>query len=366
MPFQINIQQMTKLNNDSTYVGIDLGTNTTFMTGSIGKKPDEMFEFKIPTIVGEIPHDSVLGIFDTDSGPLIGEDAVRESDYLNIRRPLSEGVISDIEATGIFFNAIHARVSRLSPERPVYAVIGIPATTTEKDRLAVSDACRGIFEGFILAPEPFLAALGFRDDSRLRSVGYHDPVRNSLIIDIGAGTTDLCLIQGRYPTDKDTLTFPVAGDWIDEQLMKSLKSHYPTFDLSIDDIRRIKEEHAAVQKKTVATSEVMIKGKKKVIDVSEALSDSISKLLDQIFESVVRMIESAPSRMSEVLVKNIILTGGGSQIRHLDKALQDRLTKYGFESPECRAVGGDYWRLVGTGAYKFAVSAPREQWMSNF
>lgn len=357
---------MTKLNNDSTYVGIDLGTNTTFMTGSIGKKPDEMFEFTIPTIVGEIPDDSVLGVFDSNRGPLIGEEAVRESDYLNIRRPLYEGVISDIEATGIFFKAIHAKVSRLSPERPVYAVIGIPATTTEKDRLAFADACRGVFEGFILVPEPFLAALGYRDDSRLKADGYHDPVRNSLIVDIGAGTTDLCVIQGRYPTDKDTLSFPIAGDWIDEQLMLRLKAQYPTFDLSIDDIRRIKEEHAAFQKKMVATSEVIIKGKKRVIDVSEALTDSISKLLDHVFESVVRMIESTPSRMSAVLVKNIILTGGGSQISHLDRALQDRLTKYGIESPECRAVGGDYWRLVGTGAYKFAVSAPREQWMSNF
>jgi rod shape-determining protein MreB len=357
---------MTNLKNDATYVGIDLGTNTTFLTGSAGRKPDEMFEFTIPTIVGEIPGDSVLGVFDSDRAPLIGEDAIRESDYLNIRRPLAEGVISDIEATGIFFGAIHSRISKVSPERPVYAVIGIPAGTTERDRLALGDACRGIFEGFILAPEPFLAALGFRDDSRLKSGDYHDPVRNSLIIDIGAGTTDFCVIQGRYPSDKDKYSFPVAGDWIDEQILNRLTSQYPAFDLSIDDIRKIKEEHAAVQKKLSASPEVMIKGKKKVIDISEALTESISELLDQVFEATIRMVESSPSRMSEVLVKNIILTGGGSQIRFLDKALQDRLAKYGLESPECRSVGSEYWRLVGAGAYKLAVSAPREQWMSNF
>lgn len=357
---------MTKLNSEETYVGIDLGTNTTFLKGSVDRSGDEMFEFSVPTVVGEIPTDSVLGVFGSDRAPLIGEDAIRDADYLDIRRPLAEGVISDIEATGIFFNAIRSRISKVSPERPVYAVIGIPAATTERDRLALGDACRGVFEGFILAPEPFLAALGFRDDSLLKSDGYHDPVRNSLIIDIGAGTTDLCVIQGRYPTDKDKYSFPVAGDWIDEQILNRLLSTYPTFDLSIDDIREIKEEHAAVQKKMTAMPEVMIKGKKKVIDVTEALTDSISKLLDEVFEATVRMIESSPSRMSGVLVKNIILTGGGSQIRYFDKALQDRLTKYGFEAPECKSVGSDYWRLVGSGAYKLAVSAQREQWMSNF
>lgn len=357
---------MTKLNNDATYVGIDLGTNTTFMTGSVGRNPGEMFEFTVPTIVGEVPGDSVLGVFDTDRAPLIGDDAIREFDYLNIRRPLAKGVVSDIEATAIFFNAIHSRIRKVSPERPVYAVVGIPAATTERDRFALGEACSGVFEGFILAPEPFLAALGFRDDSRLKSGDYHDPVRNSLIIDIGAGTTDLCVIQGRYPTDKDTYSFPVAGDWIDEQILNRLTAQYPSFDLSIDDIRRIKEEHAIVQKRLSASSEVMINGKKRVIDVGDALAESIAKLLDQVFEATVRMIESSPSRMSGVLVKNIILTGGGSQIGYFDRALQDRLTKYGIEAPECRAVGSEYGHLVGSGAYKLAVSAPREQWMSNF
>lgn len=357
---------MAKLNNDAIYAGIDLGTNTTFLTGSEGGNPDETFEFSIPTIVGEIPSDSILGVFDSDREPLIGEDAVRESDYLDIRRPLAEGVISDIEATGIFFSAIHSRINEVHPDRPVYAVIGIPAGTTERDRLALGDACRGIFEGFLLAPEPFLAALGFRDDSRLKRADYHDPVRNSLIIDIGAGTTDLCVIQGRYPSDKDKYSFPVAGDWIDEQIQNRLTSQYPALDLSIDDIRKIKEEYAAVQRKLSASPEIMIKGKRKVIDVSEALTEPISELLDKVFEATIRMVESSPSRMSEVLVKNIILTGGGSQIRFLDKALQDRLAKYGLESPECRSVGSDYWRLVGAGAYKLAISGPREQWMSNF
>ena len=43
---------------------------------------------------------------------------------------------------------------------------------------------------------------------------------HAMIIDIGAGTTDLCIMQGRYPADEDQRTLPDAGDAIDEQLAK--------------------------------------------------------------------------------------------------------------------------------------------------
>lgn len=356
---------MNKLQEEGTYVGIDLGTNNTFLLGSLGLKGPATFELSVPTIVGEIPADTVLGVFDQTNEPFVGDDAIRESDYLEIRRPLRDGVISDIGATAIFFRWLRSRVLEESPEKPVYAVVGIPATTSEKDRLALGEACRGIFENYILVPEPFLAALGYRDDSKLKAGGYHDPVRNSLVIDIGAGTTDLCVVQGRFPTEKDTSSFPMAGDWIDEQVGGYLKAHYPAFDLAIDVIRRMKEQHAAVQKKMSASSDVVIKGKKKTIDISEPLSEALSALLDKVTEEAIRAIESSPSRMSEVLVKNILITGGGSQIRNFDKALQDRLLKSGFEAPECRSVGSDYWRLVGAGAHKLALAASRDQWQAN-
>ena len=40
----------------------------------------------------------------------------------------------------------------------------------------------------------------------------------ALVIDIGAGTTDFCVMNGRLPTEDDQRTLTLAGDWIDEQL----------------------------------------------------------------------------------------------------------------------------------------------------
>ena len=39
--------------------------------------------------------------------------------------------------------------------------------------------------------------------------------RAALVVDVGAGTTDFCVMNGRYPTDEDQRTLPNAGDWID-------------------------------------------------------------------------------------------------------------------------------------------------------
>lgn len=346
-----------------------------------------MFEFIVPTFAGDL----ALGLFDSVRVPLIAEESFGKSHRLNFQRTFSDGGDSSLDSIGIFFNAICGHINKVDPEGPVYAVIGVSADSTERYRLAISDVCRSIFEGHIIAPEPFLAALGLRDDSRLgifegymlapessfavlgfrnnsrlKSERYTDPVENSLIIDIGAETTRLCVMQGRYPTDKDASSLSVAGDWIDEQILNRLTSQYSGIEIGIEDARRIKEEHATAQKKLSASTEVMIKGRKTLIDVSDALSESISRLLDYLFEAIIRMIESSPARVAKILVKNIILTGGGSQIRYLDRALEERFAEYGIGSAECRSVGREDRRLAGSGAYKLAVSASRERWTSCF
>ena len=54
-----------------------------------------------------------------------------------------------------------------------------------------------------------------------------DPVKNSLFIDIGAGTTDYCIIQGYFPTPEDQLSMPVAGDDVDDHLENGLGRSLP-------------------------------------------------------------------------------------------------------------------------------------------
>ena len=50
-----------------------------------------------------------------------------------------------------------------------------------------------------------------RDEERLQQSDYKDPVSNSLFVDIGAGTTDFCIIQGYFPKPQDLLSILLVG-----------------------------------------------------------------------------------------------------------------------------------------------------------
>jgi len=356
---------MIKLDKKGTFLGIDLGTNTTVVLGTVGSGKEFNLNLTTPTVIGEPPSDSILGFLEPADDVVVGQKALDDADYLDLRYPLRDGVINDLDAVKIFFESISKRIAVENPNLPSYAVIGIPAKTTEEDREAVARSVAGIFENFILAPEPFLAALGYRESSK-GSDGNHDIVRNSLIIDIGAGTTDVCVVQGRFPSEKETRSIPFAGDWIDNRLHHSLAESYPSFDLAIEDVRAMKEEHASTQKDLSAVVETVLKGKRRTLDISETLSSTLNELVDRIVECCIEVIESSPSRMSAELVKNIFVTGGGSQIRYLDSTIQDRLAKYGFESPSCRSVGSGYTKLVALGAWRYSLAAPRNFWKESF
>ena len=146
-----------------------------------------------PTIVG-YPEDGILsGILPGNAKMLHGDEAIANELHLRLVYPLSDGVIGDFDAAKSYLHYLRKKVD---PEfkREVLCVIGIPAVADAeaKDNLK---AAKGAFDGILCVPEPFLAALGMRDESRLGDPDYCDPVSNSLFVDIGAGTTDFCIVQ---------------------------------------------------------------------------------------------------------------------------------------------------------------------------
>jgi rod shape-determining protein MreB len=62
------------------------------------------------------------------------------------------------------------------------------------------------------------------------------------------------------------------------------------------------------------------------------------------------------------LLQNIIITGGGSQLKGIDTVLQQRLASDGYESPKVRLAGQDFKRYVPIGALKAARAARENQW----
>jgi rod shape-determining protein MreB len=188
-------------------------------------------------------------------------------------------------------------------------------------------------------------------------------VVNSLFIDIGGGTSDLCLVQGCFPTSEDQISIPFAGDAIDELLHAELNRTYPNNGLSRHKVREIKETHAYVgPTRKPLEVKVIMAGKAHTIELGDAIARASNTLIDKIYPSLTKLIERAPSDSVVALLQNIIVTGGGSQIKGIDTVLQKKLSDDGYEAPKVKLAGQDYKRYVAIGALKAARAARENQW----
>ena len=92
------------------------------------------------------------------------------------------------------------------------------------------NAMKGIFDSVMIVPEPFAVAYGLEE------------LLHTMVIDIGAGTTDFCLLNGRYPSENERRTLMEAGDAVDRELAKLVRDRYSEVQFSIHMIREWKEK----------------------------------------------------------------------------------------------------------------------------
>jgi len=343
-------------------VGFDLGTNASCILAGPAEGRDASVSKVIPTVVGYAREGLVDGIIANNATTLIGEDALNHRLQLRMIAPLEDGIIAHAAPAKDFIQRVRAVVDPTGTAE-IRAVIGVPANAGQPAREDIRNCAAGVFDRVLLIPEPFLAALGFRDESRLGQANYVDPVTNSLFIDIGGGTSDLCLIQGYFPTADDQISLPFAGDAIDKLIEDDLQRTYPNNGLSRATVRQIKEEHSYVGpiRKPIDVK-VLIGGKSHTLELGETIGRACNRLVEKIYPALTTLIARASSDSVATLLQNIVVTGGGSRIRGFDTVLQEKLIADGFEAPKVRLAGQDYKRFVAVGALKAARSAREDQW----
>ncbi len=351
----------------TTFVGLDWGTNTSCLMAAPGNSSETTVALKqqIPTVVGYAADNVLQRVLPGDAKVLFGQEALAHKLYLSIVRPLRGGVIHDLPSARQF--AQHLRDRLKAGDREVRAVIGMPASSDLAARENARKAVQGVFDKVIFVPEPFLAALGYRDDAKVNEGKYQDPVANSLYIDIGAGSTDVCLVQGHYPTADDQLSEPFAGDAVDQIILDGVLAAYPDCGLTVARIRDIKEQHSYVLAKdgaTPAIATVMVGGKQRKLDVTDQVGAGCEALLQKVFELTRDLIARADAESVTELLQNIIVTGGGSLIKGFGVALQTKLLEEGFENPRVRVLGENYKDYVARGALKAARQAKDRHWQN--
>jgi rod shape-determining protein MreB and related proteins len=200
----------------------------------------------------------------------------------------------------------------------VRAVVGVPAEAFRVSKQRLRSAMDGVADSVMLVSEPFAVAYGL------------EALLHALVIDIGAGTADFCVMQGHYPTEEDQRTLPNAGDFIDEQLIKLIREHHPDAQFSIHMIREWKEKYSFVgQTKTRVTVTVPTKGRATGLDITEDMRAACESILPPICETLLDLFSKVEPEYQDKVRNNIILAGGTSLIAGLPEAIQNALHEMG-------------------------------------
>ncbi|MFP6854251.1 MAG: rod shape-determining protein [Opitutales bacterium] len=344
-------------------MGLDLGTYMSCYLTRLPKSGAEASATFVPTVVGYAEDGILSGILPGNASVLFGDDAIANELHLRMIRPLNDGVVYDHEAASLFLSNLREQVDPKG-EMTVRAVIGIPACSDDAAVENLQKAASGAFDGVLFIPEPFLAALGCRDETKLGKPGYVDPASNSLVIDIGAGTTDYCIIQGYFPRSEDQLSIPFGGDEVDEMLSLAIKEAYPETNLPLSMVRTFKEEFSYVgELESGIRVRAPVAGKPCKLEVGKHIGESCNRLLEEIFQSAQKIIGMASAESVFAMLGNVILSGGGSGIRNIGEELERLLKEEGYENPSVTVIDRDSKPLAALGALKVAQGARPDQWI---
>lgn len=345
------------------HLGVDLGTNTTVLCASVEGRPLPLEKDAVTTVVG-IPKSGIIpGILPADASVLFGEEAIEYRLHLDLRSPLREGFVDDLQACRLF--AAHLRdIVGVDDGDQIWGVVGAPANASAEREKTIRSAVSGFLDRILIVPEPFLAAMGLREDEGFRDVhGTNvDPTKHSLIVDIGAGTTDLCLVRGYFPTAEDLISINRAGDHIDSLIHDAIRRRYPDIKLTAVTVRNIKEQHSFVSGfEREARVKVYVDGRPRTLDFGAMISDACDALVPLIVDGIKELLKRCDSDSAVNVMENIIVTGGGSQIQGLPEKIQAYLRDEEYDCARC-IVPADYKRLVARGALKIAENVRDDQW----
>ena len=304
--------------NETLCVGIDLGTSRSSISASNGER------YVIDSYVGW-PVDMVARKL-VKKQVLVGREALDNRSMLELRRPLERGIIKegsqkDEEAVQEILRHLISLVGlkHKSKNRPkVRAVVGVPAEAFRGSKQRLRSVMDGIADSVMLVSEPFAVAYGM------------EALLHALVVDIGAGTADFCVMQGRYPTEEDQRTLPNAGDWIDEQLSKLVAERYPDAQFSIHMIREWKEKWSFVgQPKGRVMVTTPVRGRATELDITDEMRTSCESVLAPLTETIVDLLSKVTPDYQENVRNNVILAGGSSLISGLAEAVQKALGELG-------------------------------------
>ncbi|MFQ5414094.1 MAG: MamK family actin-like protein [Phycisphaerae bacterium] len=326
------------------YLGIDLGTSRTSVSACNGAR------HTVLSCVGYCK--DVIARKRLGQDVLLGQAALDNRLAVDIVWPLHTGVIdtADKRARSAVRELLKHAMALTDPvsDAPVYAVIGAPARASLESQKAILDPVADLVSSVMIVSEPFAVAYGL------------DMLTESLVIDIGAGTTDLCRMHGTMPDQTDQMTLPIGGDAVDERLEQEIHKRYPDVQLTRNMVRQLKEKYGFVrdphQTCTVTLTEL---GRPKEYDITDALRVACQSIVPDIVDAIYQLIGTFDPEFQARLRANVILAGGGSRLSGLPLLIENELKGLGGAS--VTAVD-DPTYAGSNGSLAMAMEMPKRYW----
>lgn len=295
----------------SKRLGIDLGTaNSVVWLAGQGIVLNE------PTVVAISIEDGRVVAVGNEAKTMLG----RTPGNIMASRPLRDGVIADYEVTqallSYFIQKVCGRAFVFKPE----VMICVPAGVTQVERRAVLDAtiAAGARVAYLI-DEPLAAAIGAK-------IPIANPSGN-MIFDCGGGASEAAVISlGGVVVHK---SLRVAGNKIDEAIANFLrKKHNLIIGEQTAEEVKIKIGSAS----PLAREETMeVKGRDSILGLPKTVQISSSEVTEAIRPTLLSIIgvvkavleETPPELASDIIDKGIVMSGGTSLLRNLDKLMTE-------------------------------------------
>lgn len=287
-------------------IGIDLGTANVLVY-----VPKQGIVINEPSVVAVTEDNRVLAVGE-EAKEMVG----RTPEQITAYRPLRDGVIADYRVTEsmirYFINKVSGPVRLSRPE----VMISVPAGATSTEKRAVIDATKqaGAKEAYII-PEPVAAAIGAEIPI--------DSAAGNLVVDIGGGTTEVAIISLGGIVASNSVR--IGGNRLDQAISEYVRKKYglAVGDQTAEEIKI--EIGSATKSEKEKTMEIrgrdMIAGLPKTITITaNEITESIRDELEKIILAIKSVLEQAPPELSsDIIDRGMVMTGGGSMLRNLDK-----------------------------------------------
>lgn len=294
-------------------IGIDLGTANTLVF-----MPNKGVVLNEPTIVAIDKKTNRVLAVGSQAYIMVGKTPEDIVAY----RPMKSGVIADYRITeamlSYYISKSLPRLSLLKPE----VIVSVPAGVTLTERDAVIEAAlKSGAKTAYAVKEPILAAIG-------GGISIQEP-SGHMVVDIGGGTTDVAVISLGGIVASESVK--CAGNRIDESIIEFVKKKHGLH-IGEPTAERIKIQAGSsveLDEPIVASvkGQSILDGLPRDVEInSNQIVNMIQPELDEIIDSIKRVLQSTPPELaSDVIDNGILMTGGSSLLRGFGDLISARI-----------------------------------------